>query len=200
MASQPYLLYLHGFLSSPDSAKAQQALAYCRSRGLELDIPLINQAPAQAMKMLHRRLGEGLARHGEAALIGSSLGGYYATSLAQAYGLRAVLINPAVKPYLLLQDYLGEQRNVHSGEVQLVTTAQIEELRSIEVTELRQPENFLLMLQTGDETLDYRQAAEKYAQAELFIEPGGDHSFQGFDRQLPRILDFLLSRNEAKAR
>ena len=112
----------------------------------------------------------------------------------------AALVNPAVYPYRLLQDYLGEQRNIYSGEVQQVTAEQVKELRAIEVETLRQPENFLVMLQTGDETLDYREAAAKYAGAQLEITQGGDHSFQGFERQLPRILDFLLSRNRAKAR
>jgi len=200
MASQPYLLYLHGFLSSPASAKAQQARDYCQSRGLELDVPLINQPPTAAIEALRSRLSEGLARHGDAALIGSSLGGYYATYLAQAFDLPAALVNPAVYPYRLLQDYLGEQRNIYSGEVQQVTAEQVKELRAIEVETLRQPENFLVMLQTGDETLDYREAPAKYAGAQLEITQGGDHSFQGFERQLPRILDFLLSRNRAKAR
>lgn len=199
-ASQPYLLYLHGFLSSPASAKAQQARDYCQSRGLALDIPLINQPPAEAIATLRARLSEGLARYGEAALIGSSLGAYYATYLAQAYGLRAALINPAVYPYRLLQDYLGDQRNVHTGEVQRVTAEQVEQLRAIEVPELQRPENFLVLLQTGDETLDYRQAAAKYASSQLEITQGGDHSFQGFECQLPRIMEFLLSRNSAKAR
>jgi predicted esterase YcpF (UPF0227 family) len=133
-------------------------------------------------------------------LIGSSLGGYYATYLANHYGLRAALINPAVRPYLLLRDYLGEQRNYHTGAVHEVTEAQMQELLDIEVKELAAPENFLVMLQTGDETLDYREAATKYAESRLKIHEGGDHSYQGFDDELPQLFAFLLSRTASKAR
>ena len=196
----PYVLYLHGFLSSPQSAKAKQALTYCQQQGIEIDIPALTEGPAATIAALRERLEAGIARTGSAVLIGSSLGGYYATYLANHYGLRAALINPAVRPYLLLRDYLGEQRNYHTGAVHEVTEAQMQELLDIEVKELAAPENFLVMLQTGDETLDYREAATKYAESRLKIHEGGDHSYQGFDDELPQLFAFLLSRTASKAR
>lgn len=196
----PYVLYLHGFLSSPQSAKAKQALTYCQQQGIEIDIPALTEGPAATIAALCERLEAGIARTGSAVLIGSSLGGYYATYLANHYGLRAALINPAVRPYLLLRDHLGEQRNHHTGAVHEVTEAQMQELLDIEVKELAAPENFLVMLQTGDETLDYREAAAKYAESRLKIHEGGDHSYQGFDDELPELFAFLLSRTATKAR
>lgn len=198
--STPYVLYLHGFLSSPQSLKAKQALIYCQQQGIEIDIPALTEGPAATIAALRERLEAGIARTGGAVLIGSSLGGYYATYLANHYGLRAALINPAVRPYLLLRDYLGEQRNYHTGALHEVTEEQMQELLDIEVESLATPENFRVMLQTGDETLDYTEAASKYAQSSLNIHQGGDHSYQGFDNELPQLFAFLLSRTATKAR
>ena len=196
----PYVLYLHGFLSSPQSVKAKQTLTYCQKQGIEIDIPALTEGPAATIAMLRERLEAGIARTGSAVLIGSSLGGYYATHLANDYGLRAALINPAVRPYVLLRDYLGEQRNYHTNAVHVVTDSQMQELLAIEVDRLAVPENFLVMLQTGDETLDYREAVAKYAGSRLKIHEGGDHSYQGFDVELPELFAFLLSRTATKAR
>ncbi|MDA9870764.1 metallophosphoesterase [Gammaproteobacteria bacterium] len=196
----PYVLYLHGFLSSPQSLKAKQALTYCQQQGIEIDIPALTEGPAATIAALRERLEAGIARTGGAVLIGSSLGGYYATYLANHYELRAALINPAVRPYLLLRDYLGEQRNYHTGAVHEVTEEQMQELLDIEVETLATPENFRVMLQTGDETLDYAEAAAKYAESSLHIYQGGDHSYQGFDNELPQLFAFLLSRTATKAR
>ena len=196
----PYILYAHGFLSSPQSAKAQQTLAYCNAQGWDIEIPFLDKGPAASIAQLRGHLERGLARHGSAVLLGSSLGGYYATRLADEFGLHAALINPAVRPYLLLRDRLGVQTNFHTGEQHHVTEDQLQELLDIEVVDLRTPERFLVLLQTGDETLDYREAAQKYAQSALRISEGGDHSFQGFEQALPAVFDFLLSRNAPKAR
>ena len=198
--STPYVLYLHGFLSSPQSLKAKQALTYCQQQGIEIDIPALTEGPAASIAALRERLEAGIARTGGAVLIGSSLGGYYATYLANHYGLRAALINPAVRPYLLLRDYLGEQLNYHTGAVHEVTEEQMQELLDLEVESLAMPENFRVMLQTGDERLDYSEAASKYAESSLHIHQGGDHSYQGFDNELPQLFAFLLSRTATKAR
>ena len=196
MSEVASVLYLHGFLSSPESDKAQQALAYCARRGIEIDIPFLKHGPAATLAMLRRRVQQ----RSNVVLIGSSLGGYYATALAQEFGLRAALINPAVRPYLLLRDYLGLQKNYHRDDTQLVTEGQMQELLDMEVRALENPENFMVMLQTGDETLDYREAVAKYAGAKLVVHEGGDHSYRGFERELPDVMAFLLSRNEPKAR
>ena len=184
------ILYIHGFNSSAQSHKAQQLLQWMRAKGLENDImiPSLSSVPTEAMAEL-----EALAasqKKNTLAFIGSSLGGYYATWLAQRYQSPAVLINPAVKPYDLLSDYLGRNVNHYSGEEYELRSEHIDELKALEVVSLDHAEQFLVMLQTGDEVLDYTQACEKYAGSEMIVETGGDHSFSGFERHFDRILDF----------
>src|SRR5690606_28524994 len=101
--------------------------------------------------------------HRVLGVIGSSLGGYYATWLADQYGFPAALVNPAVRPYDLLADYLGENRNLYTDERYELTTEHMQELLALDVPRPRRPEQFFLMVQTGDQTLDYRQAATKFS-------------------------------------
>lgn len=133
-------------------------------------------------------------------LIGSSLGGYYATYLSEKFDIPAVLINPAVKPFELWDDYIGEHRNFYSDHVHVVTAEHIEELHVLDCNPIRNPQNFMVLLQTADEVLDYRLAAEKFAGSRLVIHEGGDHSYQDYELELPVIFDFLLSRIESCAR
>ena len=123
-------------------------------------------------------------------MAGSSLGGFYATALAEHYGCRAVLINPAVRPHLLLQKYIGENVNYYTDEHWQFDASHVEQLRQLDVAHISQPQRYLLMLQTGDETLDYRDAEAKYAGCPAIMEQGGDHSFAGFERHIPRMLEF----------
>jgi predicted esterase YcpF (UPF0227 family) len=115
------VLYLHGFLSSPQSLKAQQTLAYCLEIGLgeTIAIPLMNHGPAETIAQLHALIDENDTD--QLVLMGSSLGGYYATYLSEFYQAPAVLINPAVRPYELWESHLGENRNYYSDEVHVVT-------------------------------------------------------------------------------
>lgn len=188
------MLYLHGFLSSPQSLKARQTLAYCRKIGLgeNITIPQMNHGPAEAIAQLHELIGEIGSDH--LLLMGSSLGGYYATCLAETYRAKAVLINPAVRPYELWESHLGENRNYYSDEVHVVTRAHIEELRQIDVAPLSEPNNFKVFLQTGDETLDYRQALEKFGRGQCVVHENGSHSYDDFEHELPAMFDFFLSR------
>ena len=156
------MLYLHGFLSSVQSLKAQQTLAYCSEIGLRenITIPQMNHGPAETIAALHALIDENDA--GNLVLMGSSLGGYYATYLSEFYEAPAVLINPAVRPYELWESRLGENRNYHSGKIHVVTREHIEELKQIDVPVLSKPKNFKVFLQTSDEVLDYQQALEKF--------------------------------------
>lgn len=194
MSANPLILYLHGFLSSPQSKKAQQTLRYCQRIGLQgsIKVPWMRNGPAQTVDELRAIIES--HHEGKVVLIGSSLGGYYATFLAEEYGFPAVLINPAVRPFELWESHLGEHRNYYSGEVHLVTEQHIEELRELEKSRLNNPDNYLLLVQTGDETLDYRQALEKFASAHCMVRENGSHSYEGFEQELPTIFDFLLSR------
>ncbi len=122
-------------------------------------------------------------------LIGSSLGGYYATYLAEKHDLRAVLINPAIDPHVGLRAYLGAQKNLHTGEPYELTEAHLREWEALYVSHIT-PQRYLLIVETGDEVLDYRRAVARYAGAQHIVVGGGDHSLQSFPQHLSRILEF----------
>jgi predicted esterase YcpF (UPF0227 family) len=125
----------------------------------------------------------------DTCFIGSSLGGFYATYLAEKHGLHAVLINPAIDPHVGLRAYLGPQRNLHTGEPYELTEAHLREWEKLYVPRIT-PQRYLLIVETGDEVLDYRQAVARYAGAEQLVISGGDHSLKTFPQHLPRILEF----------
>jgi predicted esterase YcpF (UPF0227 family) len=181
------LVYLHGFNSSPASFKARLLARALEERGCgeRLCVPQLPPDPAAAIALAEAQI----AARRATALVGSSLGGYYATYLAEKHGLKAVLINPAVRPYELLAACLGEQRNLYTGEVYAFTRAHLEALRALEVERL-DPERYLLLVATGDEVLDYRAALEKYEGCARVVVEGGDHSFGRFSDYLEIVLDF----------
>jgi len=121
--------------------------------------------------------------------VGSSLGGFYATWLAERHGLRAVLVNPAVLAHLSLADYVGPQTNLYSGEEFQFTREHVAQLQAMEVADLR-PERYWLLVEEGDEVLDYRQAVARYKDARQTVLAGGDHSFTRFVDFVPQILEF----------
>lgn len=191
-----HLLYIHGFLSSPYSYKAQQVEAWLQQHRPDIRYccPYLPSYPGEAMAILESAVEERKAE--PIYLIGSSLGGYYATWLAEKYDLPAVLVNPAVRPYKLISDYLDQDlKNYHTEDTYRLDARHIEQLRALEVERLQCPANFWLMVQTGDETLDYRKAVEKYRDCRQLVEEGGDHSFQNFDRWLPDIFAFFAARS-----
>lgn len=195
--SEVKLIYLHGFNSSPDSFKAQAVkqriinMPFVDEDGLDnfLEIPEIPPVPADAAKMLST-IAEKARENHTVAFAGSSLGGFYATWLAEKYDARAVLINPAVKPYDLLAKYLGENINYYTSERWMLEPSHIEQFRELDIDPITRPERYLLMLQKGDEKLDYRQAAKKYRGCPSVIEEGGDHSFVNFENHIDRMLAF----------
>ncbi len=183
------ILYLHGFNSSPRSHKVglmREWLARHRP-----DIRFIAPDIATHASRVATIIRERLEEHPEAQLVGSSLGGYYATWAAAAFGRKAVLINPAVAPYNRFHAYLGEQQNFHTGEKYVLTTEMVAELQPLEAGELARPECLWVLLQSGDETLDYRDAVRRYARSPMLVEEGGDHAFDSFERHLPAIVHFL---------
>jgi len=195
MNAAPDIVYLHGFRSSPDSEKARILRDHLASihYGGDVHIPALHTDP-QAVYTQIESLLLGLQQAGkDVVLIGSSLGGFFATLFAERFGLRAALINPAVYPYELLTDYCGEHTNMYTGERFTVTPDHIESLRRM-YRPVTHPERFFVLVQTGDETLDFRQALERFKGARLFIGAGGDHSFSDFDRRLPDILGFLCQK------
>jgi len=184
------ILYIHGFNSSPASLKAKQTNEWLKKVSPDDNFicPALNGDTFVAIGQLEKIVEQ---HKDSIGLIGSSLGGYYATWLAQKYGLKAVLVNPAVRPYESMTSYLGENTNYHSGEHYTLTQHHIDVLRNLDVGEMQEPNNIWALLQKGDEVLDYRQAKMKYSQCILTIEPGGDHGFQNYERHLPAIIEFL---------
>lgn len=187
----PLVIYIHGFLSSPLSAKAQEVRRFLQQNALDIEVitPDLSNYPLEAYQQLQQLIDEQPAR--KIGLIGSSLGGFMATTLAERNGLRAVLVNPAVHPYKLMAGFLGEHVNPYTHVPFLLEECHVEELRELEVQSFSQPDNIQVLLQTGDETLDYRQAVSYYQGCSQLVEEGGDHSFQHFDQHLTAVLEFL---------
>lgn len=185
-----HLFYIHGFNSSPQSTKARLLGDYLATRhpAINYHVPSLPYDPERAMQVLCDTIERCLPD--PVMLLGSSLGGFYGTWAAEHYGLPLVLVNPAVRPFDLLKNHLGEQKNIYTGEVYLFTDHHIGILRGLDVV-VTQPGRYLLMVQTGDETLDYRQAVEKFAAATQIVEQGGSHGFDRFETQLPRIMNFF---------
>ncbi|OIQ23385.1 MAG: esterase YqiA [Vibrio sp. MedPE-SWchi] len=186
------LLYIHGFNSSPLSHKANVIKAYCENERPDIklvtpQLPCFPQETAQCLLDIveHHRDDHHIA------LVGSSLGGYLSTWLNAKFGFKAVLVNPAVKPYELLVDYLGEQVNPYTEQTYVLETKHIEQLKELDVATIKDPKDFWLLQQTGDEVLDYRQAVERYHLAKQTVESGGDHSFVDFERYPEEIIKFL---------
>ncbi len=184
----PSILYLHGFNSSPASRKAQQLMRACARLGAreQLRVPALHHHPRQAMAQCEAAIAE----LGRPLLVGSSLGGYYATFLAERHGLKALLINPAVRPHEMFDGYLGPQQNLYTGETWQLTADHVQALAALEVPPPSDGARYQVWLQTGDETLDYRQAEAFYRACALRIQAGGDHGFQGFAQCLPALFAF----------
>jgi predicted esterase YcpF (UPF0227 family) len=179
------IVYLHGFNSSPQSHKAQVLARHMSEHGLasEFACPSLPPSARQAI-----RIAERLAT-ADVCYIGSSLGGFYATHLVEKHGGKAVLINPAIDPHVGLRAYLGPQKNLYTGEAYELTEQHLAEWRELYAPKIT-PSRYLLLVETGDEVLDYRRALERYAGAEQVVERGGDHTLQSFPTHLSRILSF----------
>jgi len=183
------IIYLHGFISSPASNKARAMRDDMQARGLgaRFACPALPDTPEAAVHAIETEVRR--AEGQDITFVGSSLGGFYATWFAERYDRRAVLINPAIRPDLGLAAYLGPQRNLYSGEAFVLTEAHLAGWRRLVVDRI-DPERYLLLLETGDEVLDWREAARKYEAARTIIRDGGDHTMQSFPEHLPRILAF----------
>jgi hypothetical protein len=183
------IAYLHGFNSSPQSHKARQLNRYLaeRSLGERYVCPALPPSALEAIGIVEALVA---ARGGEPlCFVGSSLGGFYATYLAERHAARAVLINPAIEPHVGLRPWLGPQRNLHTGAPYELTEEHLRQWEGLYCEKIS-PERYLLIVETGDEVLDYRNALARYAGAEQVVVPGGDHSLLSFARQLPRIMQF----------
>ena len=182
------LIYIHGFNSSPASFKANLLKRRLEElgRGAEFIAPALPHRPGAAAALLDAEV----EKHSASALVGSSLGGFYATWLAEKHGLKAVLVNPAVRPYDGLRQFLGPQQNLYTGERYELTRAHLTELAAMDVAVITRPERYLLIVAKGDEILDYRHAVERYRGCRQIVIEGGDHGLSAFDQYLDAVLGF----------
>lgn len=184
------LIYIHGFNSSAQSGKARELAAWLAARGLAeaWACPDLPHRPAEAIALLEGIIA---ASRGPAKLIGSSLGGYYATWLAEKHAIKAVHINPCVACHAKLVSEVGKaQKNWHTGEEYLFGADHADELAALRVDRLARPEDHLLLVETGDAVLDYREAVGYFAGARQIVLEGGDHGFTRFADYIPTILEF----------
>lgn len=185
----PAILYLHGFNSSPQSHKTRLMRDWL-SR-FRPDVRFITPDIACNAARVAGIIREALDAYPDAGIVGSSLGGYYATWASATFGRKAVLINPAIRPYERFHAYLGEQQNFHTGEKYLLTTEMVAELQPLEAGALAHPERLWVLLQSGDETLDYRDALTRYSASPMLVEEGGNHAFDTFESHIPAVVHFL---------
>jgi predicted esterase YcpF (UPF0227 family) len=187
-----HLLYLHGFRSSPLSAKAVKMAAAVQALhpAVHWWCPQLPPSPRQAMAMLMA----GIAGwpQGSMAVVGSSLGGFYATWIAARTGCPAVLLNPAVHPARDLASHIGEQSAWHSPQETFFFQPEfVQELRDLDASTLSRPERFYTLIAKGDELLDWREMSARYAGSQGQLLEGGDHALSDFDTHLAGVLRFL---------
>lgn len=187
------LIYLHGFMSSPLSAKATLTKDYlaAQSPSINFQVPPLPDHPERALQATVVAVESALSI-GTVGLIGSSMGGFVATLLAERFGLRAVLVNPSAQPHRRIHHYFGENTNPYTGQQFVLDESHAQWLEQAQPAAIH-PERYWLLTQMGDEVLDYREAVEFYAGCRQTVEPGGNHQFVGFARYLPAIVDFLVS-------
>lgn len=184
------ILYLHGFRSSPQSYKARLIDERMRALGRASDYqcPQLPASPREAIA-LAGEIARRAAPH-ELSLIGSSLGGYYATYLAEELGCRAVVLNPAVKPPRDLEKYVGVTTAYHSDDPFEFKREYIEELKSLAVESITEASRYFLIAATGDEVLDWREMVAHYPGAKQRIIEGSDHAISGFEQHVDEVLAF----------
>ena len=187
-----HLLYLHGFRSSPQSTKAQMMAARVQAdhKKVRWWCPQLPPSPREAMALIQRGTADWPAD--QMAVVGSSLGGFYATALAQQRGCRAVVLNPAVDPARDLAAHIGEQTAWHDpAEHFFFRPEYIDELRALQTGPLTHPERTFAVIAKGDELLDWREMTARYASARIRLLEGSDHALSDFDDHIDAVQEFL---------
>jgi hypothetical protein len=187
-----HLLYLHGFRSSPQSTKARMMAATMADQHPEIIwwCPQLPPSPKEAMQMVM----DGIADwpRDSMAVVGSSLGGFYATHVAEQTGCNAVLLNPAVNPARDLAKYIWEQTSWHAPQERFFVKEEfMQELRLLECGPITHPERYLAIIAKGDEVLDWREMHGRYAACTVRLLEGGDHAISDFAAHMPAVMAHL---------
>jgi len=187
-----HLLYLHGFRSSPQSAKARQVGTRVAQQhpGVTWWCPQLPPSPREAMALVM----DGIARwpRGRMAVVGSSLGGFYATHVAETHACRAVLLNPAVNPARDLAKYIGEQTTWQNPSESFYFEPHfVDELRALQHGPVAAPSRYFAVIAKGDEVLDWREMTGRYPGARIKLLDGGDHALSDFDDHIDEVFGFL---------
>ena len=187
-----HLLYLHGFRSSPLSAKAQFMAEWIRASRPDVHwwCPQLPPSPKEAMAMVFERLTTWPIER--SAVVGSSLGGFYATVVAERSGCRAVLLNPAINPARDLAGHIGDLTSFHDPDDHFYFKPEyVTQLRVLTPRAITQPERYYAVIAKGDEVLDWREMSARYPGATIRLLEGSDHALSDFDADLPHVLRFL---------
>ncbi|NJS35271.1 MAG: esterase [Brachymonas sp.] len=207
------LLYLHGFRSSPQSAKAQimaARVAKAQANGVEIEwhCPQLPPSPSEAFEMIWQwaslpLLGNPKAVQPPLAIMGSSLGGFYAAALTErllrvGVYARCVLLNPAVHPARDLAAFIGRVKNWHASDDKWggfeFTQQHVQELRAIETEDFSRPERYMAVIAKGDELLDWREMVSRYPAKSMLLLARGDHALTGFEKFADRALKFCRDK------
>ena len=187
-----HLLYLHGFRSSPQSAKAQLMAQHVARQhpAVHFWCPQLPPSPRAAMEMVSACIANW--PRASMAVVGSSLGGYYASWVAQLAACPSVLLNPAVHPARDLARYIGEQTAWHDPQERFFFQPEyVDELRALAVHGRPPGGPELAIIAKGDEVLDWREMVARYPQAQLRLLEGGDHGLSDFAEHLGAVTQFL---------
>lgn len=187
-----HVLYLHGFRSSPQSNKARRVASLMAEQFPHITwwCPQLPPSPRAAAALIAQGTADWPADR--MAVIGSSLGGFYATWLAGQQRCKTVLLNPAVDPARDLAKYIGEQTTWHDPAERFHFAPEfVDELRALEVGDLPHPERVWALIAKGDEVLDWREMTARYPGAQQVLLEGGDHALSDFEQHLPQLLAFL---------
>ena len=187
MKNKDLILYIHGWNSYKDARKAVLLKNEINSsKNFEVDSITLKSHPKEAIQQLSNYI-EDHKEQRKVHLIGSSLGGYYATFLSEKYNLKAALINPAVWAYKIFKNDMGANENLNTGEKYFIDDLWVQSLQDIFIESIT-GKNYLVLLQTGDQTLNYKFAKQYFEGSNIIIDEGGSHSFENLELKIPEIL------------